>query len=412
MPGLDMRTRKVLVAKLQDRYRRGDKRSKGKLLDEFVALTDYSRCYARRVLREGHKGNSVGSFERHLKGDQGRRKKYTCEVLGALKKIWGILNFPCGKRLVAIMQEVIRVLEKWGELRCTKDVKALLAEMSASTADRLLRAERKKLQLKGRSGTKPGSLLKHKIPIRTFADWDNAKPGFLQIDLVGHEGGNSRGDFCQTLDATDVATGWTEPRAIRNKAQVWVTEALDEIRQQLPFPMLGINSDDGSEFINANLYRYCQSNKITFTRSRENRKNDNCYVEQKNYAAVRQIVGYYRYDTVEELGLLNTLYSLYRLYANFFQPQMKLTEKIRIGSKVVKKYDRPLTPYARVQASKHISHEVKEKLKALYATLNPAKLRRDMLSLQERLYKLAASKYDLVKGQQVTAEGMVYATAS
>jgi hypothetical protein len=142
MLGLDMRTRKVLVAKLKDRYRRGDKRSKGKLLDEFVALTDYSRCYARRVLREGHKGNRVGSFERHLKGDQGGRKKYTCEVLGALKKTWGILNFPCGKRLVAIMQEVIGVLEKWGELRCTKDVKALLSEMSASTADRLLRCEK------------------------------------------------------------------------------------------------------------------------------------------------------------------------------------------------------------------------------------------------------------------------------
>ena len=316
---LDMRTRKILVTKLLDRYRRSGKKAKGKLLDEFVALTGYNRCYARRILRQGHRESSARSFEDHPKRTARKERKYTHDILPALKKIWGVMNFPCGKRLVAIMQEVISVLEKWGEVRCTKDVKALLSEMSASTADRLLRAERKKLQLKGRSGTKPGSLLKHTIPIRTFADWDNAKPGFLQIDLVGHEGGNSRGDFCQTLDATDVATGWTEPRAIRNKAQVWVTEALDEIRRQLPFSMRGINSDDGSEFINANLFRYCQSNKITFTRSRENRKNDNRYVEQKNYAAVRQIVGYYRYDTVEELELLNTLYSLYRLYANFFQ---------------------------------------------------------------------------------------------
>jgi len=351
-------------------------------------------------------------MESNLVGrNQGRPKKYSRDMLGALKKIWGILNFPCGKRLVAVMQEIIEVLERWGELRCTEEVKALLTEMSASTTDRFLRAERKKLQLKGRSGTKPGSLLKHKIPIRTFADWDNAKPGFLQIDLVGHEGGNSRGDFCQTLDATDVATGWTELRAIRNKAQVWVTQALDELRQRFSFPVLGINSDDGSEFINAHLFRYCQDHKITFTRSRANRKNDNCYVEQKNYTAVRQIVGYYRYDTPEELELLNKLYALHGLYANFFQPQMKLIEKIRIGSKVSKKYDKPLTPFARAGSSKHIADEVKKLLRNRYATLNPAKMRRDMLSFQERLYKLAASKYDLAKGQKVAKEEMVYATA-
>ena len=405
---VDMRTRKVLVAKLQDRYRRAGKGAKGKLLDEFVALTGYNRCYARRVLRKGHQECRKGSL---IGGSQGRPKKYSRDVLGSLKKIWGVLNFACGKRLVAMMKEMVSVLEKWGELHCTKDVKTLLTTMSASTADRLLRSERKKLQLKGRSGTKPGSLLKHKIPIRTFADWDNAKPGFLQIDLVGHEGGNARGDFCQTLDATDVATGWTEPRAIRNKAQVWVTEAMDVIRQRFPFTVLGINSDDGSEFINANLFRYCQTHKITFTRSRENRKNDNCYVEQKNYAAVRQLVGYYRYDTPEELALLHKLYALYGIYANFFQPQMKLTEKTRIGSKVVKKYDRPLTPFARVCASKHIPNDVKEMLRVQYVKLNPAKLRRDMLALQEKLYKLVALKYEISKGKKVT-EHMVYATAS
>lgn len=409
---LDMRTRKVLVKRLLARYRKGGKKAKGKLLDEFVALTGYNRSYARRVLRKGHKGSRTTGILETSKKRQGRPKKYTPDVLRALKKIWGIMNFACGKRMVAIIEEIVRVLEAWGEIDISEEVKALLSDMSASTADRLLTPERKKLQLKGRSGTKPGSLLKHKIPIRTFADWDNAKPGFLQIDLVGHEGGNARGDFCQTLDTTDVATGWTEPRAIRNKAQVWVTQALDEIRQQLPFQLVGINSDAGSEFINDNLFRYCQSNKITFTRSRVNRKNDNCYVEQKNYAAVRQMVGYFRYDTPEELKLLNKLYSLYRLYANFFQPQMKLTQKIRVGSKVTKKYDKPLTPYVRVLASKHISKKVKEDIKVHYATLNPVKLRRDMLKLQERLYKLANPKYDLLKGQKVDEEHMTYAKAS
>lgn len=239
MKELDLNTRKALIGQLVNRYKKSSKKSKSKLLDEFVATIGYNRCYARRILRQGHKRRYEWNHSSPAsKKPPGRKRKYTAEIFDALKKIWAILNFPCGKRLTAIMQEIITVLETWEEIRLTEEAKALLCSISASTVDRTLKAERKRLQIKGRSGTKPGSLLKHKIPIRTFADWDDAKPGFLQIDLVGHEGGNARGDFCQTLDTTDVATGWIDPEAIKNKAQVWVFEALEHIRGRLPFPLL------------------------------------------------------------------------------------------------------------------------------------------------------------------------------
>lgn len=401
--GMDMKTRKVVTRETRERYRKARKRVKVRILDEFVDLTGYNRCYAARALRNvrvtrdpAHRA-SVG-------GGRGRKRKYSRDVRDALRKVWAILSFPCGKRLVANMGEMVSVLTREKELRLSKATRRLLVSVSASTADRLLTAERKRLEIKGRSGTKPGSLLKHKIPICTFADWDDAHVGFLQTDLVAHEGGNSRGDFCQTLTGTDVATGWTETRAVRNKAQVWVFPALEHIRRELPFPLKGINSDSGSEFLNAHLFNYCTKERITFTRCRENKKNDNCYVEQKNYTAVRQTVGYCRYDTEQELELLNRIYSSYRLYANFFQPQMKLIEKIREGAKVKKRYDRPQTPYARVLASKQVSRKIKDKLTQQYASLNPAELQRDILKLQERLFRLAGSKNRQQTAQNATRE--------
>jgi hypothetical protein len=203
----------------------------------------------------------------------------------------------------------------------------LLARISPATIDRRLAVDRAGMNGKGRSGTKPGGLLKHQIPIRTFADWDDDRPGFVEIDLVGHEGGNPRGEFCQTLTMTDIATGWTEPFAVRNKAQRWVFEGLRRCRQRLPFRLLGIDSDNGQEFINANLHTYCFYESITFTRGRVSNKNDNCYVEQKNWSVVRHAVGYRRYDTTEELATLNALYDQLRLMINYFTPSAKLTAR-------------------------------------------------------------------------------------
>jgi hypothetical protein len=259
--------------------------------------------------------------------------------------------------------------------------------MSAATIDRLLRPERKKYELKGRSRTKPGTLLKHQIPIRTFSEWNENKPGFVEIDLVSHDGGVAAGDFCQTLDVTDISTTWTETAAVRNKAQVHVFAALKQLRGNLPFSLLGIDSDNGSEFINAELERYCRKQEITFTRSRPYRKNDNCFVEQKNYSVVRRAVGYARYDTEEQLALLNQLYGYLRLYTNFFMPSMKLVSKERCGSQVKKRYDQAQTPYRRVMAAPEISEGKKRKLQMQYETLNPADLKRKIERLQSKLGK-------------------------
>jgi hypothetical protein len=264
-----------------------------------------------------------------------------------------------------------------------------LLRISAATIDRLLSPERRRLQVKGPSGTKPGSLLRQQIPIRTFAEWDEARPGFFEVDLVGHDGGVGAGDFCQSLTLTDVATGWTEVRALRNRAQRWVHEAMEAVAHELPFELLGLDSDNGSEFINNNLLAWCLEREVTFTRSRPWRKNDNCFVEQKNWAVVRRTVGYLRYDSTQELELLNRLYRRLRLYTNFFQPQMKLVQKTRAGAKVSRRYDTARTPYRRVLASPDVGDQAKAALTTTYLRLNPVELRRQISTLQRRLLELA-----------------------
>jgi hypothetical protein len=206
-------------------------------------------------------------------------------------------------------------------------------------------------------------LLKSQIPIRTFAEWNEQKPGFVEMDLVSHDGGDGSGIFAQTLDVTDVFTGWTETIAVANKSRVRVFEGIVEIRNRLPFPLFGIDCDSGGEFINNHLMKYCQEERLSFTRSRAYHKNDGCYVEQKNWSVVRRAVGYWRYDTPEEVALLNQIYLRLRLYTNFFQPQMKCQEKIRIGSRMKKRYDVAKTPYRRVLECKDISSTVKDALR-------------------------------------------------
>jgi hypothetical protein len=330
-------------------------------------------------------------------GDANQRRQrvrvriYDDEVLAVLSKIWKMMDYICGKRLQPALAEIITVLERHNELSCARETRAKLLKISAATIDRLLRPERRKYELRSRSRTRPGTLLKHQIPIRTFSDWDEQRPGFAEIDLVGHDGGLAVGDYCQTLDLTDIATTWTETAGVKNKAQVWVFEALKNLRKNLPFPLLGIDSDNGSEFINRQLEEYCRDQKLTFTRSRPYRKNDNCFVEQKNYSIVRRAVGYGRFDTDQQLQLLNELYSQLRLYTNFFLPTMKLQSKERVGSRVKKKYDPAQTPYQRVLASPQVSKADKQQLREKYATLNPAALKRKLDRLQQRLLQNPSS---------------------
>lgn len=390
-----MSEKRSVVRAMAGRYRKAEKKEKGRMLDELVALTGYNRWYAVWLLRSGAKVLRVSPRMR-LKADLqpcsggARGRVYDAAVVQALSKIWMILDCICGKRLVAILGEVIPILQKHGEIALDAGTRDKLMRISAATIDRVLSPKRKAFALRGRSGTRPGTLLKRQIPIRTFAQWNDTVAGFVEIDLVGHDGGDGHGDFCQTLDVTDIASGWTETRAVPNKAQVWVFGALKAIRAQLPFALLGIDSDNGSEFINAQLIRYCQQEKLTFTRGRVGNKNDACFVEQKNYSIVRRAVGYARYNTAHQLRLLNELYSYLRLYTNYFQPVMKLLTKERNGAKVKKTYDHAQTPYARVLSAKTTSDATRRRLRTEYAKLNPAQLKRQISRLQHALFKSAA----------------------
>ena len=387
--GLTMRERKAVTRQVAGRYGRAKKKEKGRMLDEFCEVTGYDRCYAARALRA--KGKRVDK-ERKSRDRKARGREYGPELLEPLKKVWATADGICGKRLAAILPELIARLEKFGELRIAPEVKVLLMKISASTIDRMLAPERRRMQLKRRSGTKPGSLLKSAIPVRTFAQWDEGIPGFMEMDLVAHDGGNARGEFIQTLNMVDVYSGWTETRAVKNKAQRWVFQALQEIRSVLPIPLLGVDSDNGAEFINEPLARYCRQEGITFTRARPYRKNDSCHVEQKNWTVVRRAVGYMRFDTDRQLDTMNRIYGLLRLYTNFFQPSMKLVEKTRDGSKVTKRYDKPQTPYQRLLASGSLRPKEEERLSSLYHIINPALLQRRISSLQDKLNTPAAKQ--------------------
>ena len=389
---LKMAERRAVTEATAGRYRRSSKKEKGRILDEFVQLTGYTRSYARTVLRSS--GKKVYKSAKTYIGRAGsrvvRRREYDEKVFKALRQVWRIMDYICGKRLAPVLGETLDRLERFGEIVCDEETRGKLRRISAATIDRHLAGERKRYQLKGRSGTRPGSLLKNQIPIRSFSEWDEKRPGFAEIDLVGHDGGTAAGEYLQTLDLTDVCSGWTELQAVRNKARVWVFEALKDIRARLPFPLLGIDSDNGSEFINHPLLIYCESEGITFTRSRPYRKNDNCFVEQKNWSVVRRHAGYQRLEGEELLGVLNELYQYLRLYVNYFQPSMRLTSKERCGARVKKTYGPAETPYRKLLRSSHLTDEQKQRLRDEYVTLNPAELKRRIEALQEKLLKTAA----------------------
>ena len=311
---------------------------------------------------------------------------YGAEEAEGLRILANLFDNICSKLLRAAMDVELPRLYESGVLQVSPECYKKLLKVSPSTMDRL-QAGRRSGSRKSRGLTKPGTLLKDRIPIRTWADWTEDQPGFSEMDLVDHSGGILvRGaDHAWTLCFTDIHTAWTECVAVPNKAQIHVFAAIKQVRQRLPFPLLGVDSDNGSEFINDQLYRYCDQEQITFTRGRKGRKNDNAHVEQKNWSIVRRTVGYYRYDTPEQLQLLNTLYALLRLYGNFFLPVMKLKEKVRIGSKVKRIYDEPQTPFARVLVSPHVSHEDKAELRETYSYLDLVSLRLQINQLLDKL---------------------------
>jgi hypothetical protein len=282
-----------------------------------------------------------------------------------------------------------RVLRAKEELFIRDDTATELGQLSASTIDRITRRWREGKRGHGFSLTKPGTHLKNDIPIKTFSEWKNSRPGFVQVDLVAHCGERVDGFYLNTLSAVDVATGWFEPLAVWGKGQERVGAAIHQLRQRLPMPMLGLGSDNGTEFINRGLYEYCGRQRITFTRSRSYKKNDNCHVEQKNWSVIRRQVGYQRYSSKAAYDSLEDLYTVLRLYLNFFQPVLKLISKSRQGARIHKEYDEAQTPYCRLLKSGVLTEDKKRELAAIYNALNPVVLQEQIAHGQRNLAKLS-----------------------
>jgi hypothetical protein len=363
---MSQRSKRELLEEIRPRYLKAKRSEKKTMRDEFVAVTSYHRKYATRILKHGRPRQSG---KKH-----GFPKVYQGEVVVALEQIWEVCGRICSKRLHPFLPEMVKVLERCGELQLSEQTQALLLQMSRSTIDRCLGLVRFE-HPHGLSTTKPGSLLKKAIPVRTYTPWDKDKPGFLEVDLVAHCGQTTQGQYINTLTCVDLSTGWIECLAVRQRTQQAVFEAIQTMRTHLPFLLLGIDSDNGGEFINDLLYLYCLSEKVTFTRSRPYQKNDQAHVEQKNWSVVRRLVGYDRFETEAEYLLLDSIYTDLRLYANFFQPVLKLVSKQHVDKKLIKRYDTAATPFQRVLAAKDIPLETKARLTNLYVQLNPVQLR-------------------------------------
>ena len=380
---MSLKSKRELLETVQPRYLKANKVEKQKMLDEFTAATRYHRKHAIRVLKNQR------PVQNHHKGKTKTYKTiYGSEVVQVLEQIWEIYGRICSKRLQPFLPEALKVLERCQEIELSSHSKELLLRISSASIDRCLRPIRIQSP-HGLSTTKPGSLLKNLIPVHTFTEWDQERPGFMEIDLVAHCGNTTQGQYLNTLTCTDLATGWTDVTALLHRSQEVVSEAILRMRQRLPFPLLGIDSDNGSEFINELLYRYCLDQKITFTRSRPYKKNDQAHVEQKNWSVVRHTVGYDRWETAQELALLESIYDDLRLYINFFQPSFKLIAKERIGNQSIRRYDTAKTPYQRVLDRTDISLKAKAPLVNLYLQLNPAELRRRIDQNTAKLWKIS-----------------------
>jgi len=364
-------SRKEYLQAIVGRYHEAGRDEKTRLLDECCRICRYHRKHAIAKLREARE-------PKRKRRKPGRRSRYNKpEILEVLRSIWSCAHYPCSKRLKAILEVWIEPYEQtFGVL--APWVKAAVGAISPATIDRLLVQERLRVKRKGLSSTKPGTLLKHHILVKTN-QWDENRPGFLEADTVAHCDNSMAGMFVFTLDIVDIATGWTEQRAVWGKGETGVFEQIVSVEASLPFSILGFDCDNGGEFLQWHLVKYFQDRPVPvqFTRSRPYKKDDNAHIEQKNWTHIRQWIGYQRFDNPKLVELLNELYtSEWRLFLNLFLPSTKLQSKQRRRSKIIKVHDNPKTPYQRILDSEHIPQRAKDKLTDLYQTLNPFQLRK------------------------------------
>jgi hypothetical protein len=378
------RSKKEYIETIVDRYKKATRKQKTLILDEFCSTLQCHRKHAIRTLK------NFKRFRKTKNHKRGRKPLYTHpSILKPLKKIWLTANLPCSKRLKPILPLWLPgYMESFGPL--PPKVLEALSRISPATIDRILSPNRIHYKKRGRSTTKPGTLLKNQIPIQTN-QWDESRPGFLEADTIAHCGESLSGLFAYTLNTVDIATGWTEQRAVWGKGETAILQQIHDIEQSLPFPMLGFDSDNGSEFLNYHLYRHFTQQKqpVQFTRSRPYHNEDNAHIEQKNWTHVRQWLGYERFDNSQVVPLLNNLYHHeWRLFHNFFCPSVKLLAKERIGSKTFKRYDAPKTPYQRTLQSPLVSTQTKQSLTKQLESLNPFMLRKAM---EEKIKKIFLS---------------------
>src|SRR3954454_11638270 len=381
MRRVSMATRDELVAAVIERYSKGRRAEKGRILGEFVAVTGFHRKHAMRVLRGGQASRrSAPRPERRL---------YDEAVHEALIVIWEASDRVCGKRLKALAPILVDAMERHGHLQLAAEVRARLLAMSAATMDRALRPVRAQAGSGIRRRTAPSSAVRRSVPVRTFADWQDPPPGFVEADLVAHSGPSASGSFVQTLVLTDIATGWTECGPLLVREQGLLSEVLTELRKLLPFDLLGFDTDNDSVFMNETVRDYCQAAGIAFTRCRPYRKNDQAFVEQKNGAVVRRIVGYRRLEGWAAAAALARLYATVRLFVNVFQPSFKLAGKAREGARVRKRYHPPATPCERLLADPRTPEAVRGRVEALRARLDPVRWLSEMRAAQQALVALA-----------------------
>lgn len=378
-----MATRDELVKAVMERYTRSCRLEKSRILDEFTAVSGLHRKHAMRLLRDGSPAGRSGP--------RPERRLYDDAVREALIVLWEASDRICGKRLKPLVPILVEAMERHGHLDLAPEIRTRLLAMSAATIDRALREVRETAGGRKRRRSAASSALRRSIPIRTFSDWQNPPPGFVEADLVAHSGPVTSGSYVQTLVLTDIATGWTECAPLLVREQKLLSEVLTELRRLLPFDLLGFDTDNDSVFLNETVRDYCRDADIEFTRCRPYRKNDQAFVEQKNGAVVRRIVGYRRLEGLNAAAALAHLYATVRLFVNFFQPSFKLAGKERDGARVRKRYHPPATPYQRLLEHPMTPETVRADLAAACARLDPVRLLREMRSAQQRLVDIADS---------------------